>query len=91
VDARSKGVKLQTQHQKVSTLLETIKKQNREVEEIIFMGREKDKKLNRKRRRKRKLRKLKLRLSQAKTDSERRKLIEKIRRISVTNKYIPEF
>jgi hypothetical protein len=54
-------------------------------------GREKDRKLRRKRRRKRKLRKLKLRFAQAKNDDERKLLMEKIRRISLTNLYIPEF
>jgi hypothetical protein len=54
-------------------------------------GREKDRKLRRRRRRKRKLRKLKLRLAQAKTDGERKISVEKIRRISLTNRYIPEF
>jgi hypothetical protein len=54
-------------------------------------GREKDRKLRRRRRRKRKLRKLKLRFAQAKTDAERRILVEKIRRISLSNLYIPEW
>jgi hypothetical protein len=54
-------------------------------------GREKDRKLRRKRRRKRKLRKLKLRFAQAKTDAEREMLVEKIRRISLTNRYIPKW
>jgi hypothetical protein len=53
-------------------------------------GREKDKKLRRKRQRRRKLRKLKRRLAQAKTDAERRRLIEKIRRISFKKTFTPE-
>ena len=54
-------------------------------------GREKDRKLRRKKRRKRKLRKLKVRLAQAKNESERKILVEKIRQISLSNRYIPEF
>jgi hypothetical protein len=56
------------------------------------MGRrEKDRKLRRRKQRKRKLRKLNLKLSEAKTDAERQKIIEKIRRISLSNQYIPNF
>jgi hypothetical protein len=65
---------------------------SRKATEITVMsGREKDRKLRRKRSRRQKLRKLKLRLAQVKNDSERKVLIEKIRRISLTNKYVPEF
>jgi hypothetical protein len=62
------------------------------IKDVIFMsGREKDRKLRRRRRRRRKLRKLKLRLAQAKNDSERKVLVDKIRRISLTNNYVPEY
>ena len=47
------------------------------------MGREKDRKLNRKRRRRQKLHKYKARLAQTKDPAERQKLIQKILRISV--------
>ena len=54
------------------------------------MGRrEKDRKLHRRKQRKRKLRKLNLKLAEAKTDEERQKIVEKIRRISLTNQYVP--
>jgi hypothetical protein len=46
------------------------------------MGREKDRKLNRRRRRRRKLHKLKVRLAQCKVPKERQRLIQKIQRIS---------
>jgi hypothetical protein len=68
--------------QKTGSLLKTIKD--------TMMGREKDKKLRRRRRRQQKLRKLKYRFTQAKNDSERRKLVEKIQRISISNKYVPK-
>lgn len=47
------------------------------------MGREKDRKRYRKRRRRRKLHKLKARLAQAKNLHERRRLMQKIYRISI--------
>ena len=54
------------------------------------MGRrEKDRKLRRRKQRKRKLRKLNLKLAKAKTDTVRQMIIEKIRRISLSNQYIP--
>ncbi len=55
------------------------------------MGREKDRKLRRRKQRKKKLRKLKIKLAEAKNDTQRKMIIEKIRRVSVANKYIPEF
>jgi len=46
------------------------------------MGREKDRKLNRRRRRRQKLHRLKVRLAQNKDPKERQRLIEKIHKIS---------
>ncbi len=47
------------------------------------MGREKDRKLNRRRRRRRKLHKFKARLAQTNDPKERQRLIEKISKISI--------
>jgi hypothetical protein len=47
------------------------------------MGREKDRKLNRRRRRRKKLHKLKVKLAQTKDLKDRQYLIEKIRKISL--------
>jgi hypothetical protein len=54
------------------------------------MGREKDRKLRRKRRRKKKTSKLKRRITQAKTDRERRELIQKLYLISLSKEYFTE-
>mgnify|MGYP000004661234 CR=1 FL=1 len=47
------------------------------------MGREKDRKLQRRRRRRRKLHKLKAKLAQTKDLKDQQRLIEKIRKISI--------